>query len=532
MKKLWQKFCCLLGYHKFEVPPEPLSRPWHRCKVCGHSKAWWMLVAVLPLLALCGCQSPPLPRPMRVSVDLPPEPPDPVARAFAVPAQPEWIVPNVHPGIGPGKMIVENGVGYVSFDTNLLCFRTDQPATQRVLVLANWVYGNHDNAGGFAISGNVLLLSARDPSFGPHHVQEYTLTDWQDGLPTRAVFVTQKDHAGYKASSSRVARMANGIAVIASQGFVYSTLYRNAAGVYSTNFHSLLPWPSPGSVFEMAVRADDAGRLWLYETHDASEGTTTLTRFVERDGRLELHDFNAKLFSKEDALAVDNEFAYLQITDDARCISYQAAKDSISACQPDWWRFCHVNIVELEMFQPVGGHIFPRSVRNDGGQNLWWTQTWKANETYVSQASTNLTTWTDLQVLDVASAAPTSRAEFHAVNPFFVGGQSLPAQFYLRSTPLNYRRILRHTTPEFVERSFSYCSLTTLPNNGIGYHLMPFNVPACTQQETEWRMVGSNESSVADYGRFAQGSGWAFIRRVKKNPPQPDEMVWHLKKLA
>lgn len=424
-------------------------------------------------------------------------------------------------------MVVANGVGYVSFDTNLLCFRTDQPAQQRVLVLDRWSYGNSDNAGGFAVKGNILLLSARDPAMGPHHVQEYTLTDWVDGLPTRAVFVTQKDYATYKASSSRVAALAKGIAVVATKGFEYWTVYRDEHGVYSTNFYPLLPWPSPGSVFEMAVRSDDSGRLWLYETHDASEGTTVLARFVERDGKLALYDFNAKLFSKEDALAVDNEFAYLQITDDGRCISYQAALNSISACLPDWWRFCHVNIVELEIFTPTGGHIFPKSVRNDGGQNLYWTQTYSASETYVSQASTNLVTWTDLNVLDVASAVPTGLAEFHAVNPFFAGGQPLPATFYLKSTPLNYKRVLRHTTPEFAERSFSYCSLTTLPNNGVGYHLMPFNVPACEQQETQWRIVGSNELSVADYGRFAQGYGWAFIRRVNSGV-----VTWHLKKLA
>lgn len=463
-------------------------------------------------LALCGCKTQQSVRHV-VAAALPPEP---MAAVFAVPAQPEWSVPNVHPGIGPSHLVVENGVGYVSFDTNLLCFLVAQPNSQRVLLLDHWSYGNTDNSGGFGVSGNVLLLSADDPAGGPNHVQEYTLTDWVGGLPTRAVFVTQRDYSTSKGSFSRVAKFPSGRLMAVTtrqQGWTYDTIDRAPNGVYTTNFFSLLPWPSPGNLLELAVREDDAGRPWLFGWQDASEGTVTLTRFCERDGKLALYDFNPKFVYKTDgALAADNECVWAQITDDARFISYQAAKDSITACQPTWYRFCHVNIVETEIFQPVGGHIFPTTVHNDGGQNLWWTQTWKADETYVSQASTNLTDWLDLNVLSRTPTAP-GRAEFHSTNPYFFGGQPLPRTFYVKSTPLNYRRSLRHTTPEFAERSFSYCSLVSLPNNGIGYFLMPFNVPACTQQDTQWRIVGSPDVSPCDYARFSQGYGWAFIKR-------------------
>lgn len=437
--------------------------------------------------------------------ELPPLPPDPLPlttaqrEALIIAAE---IPVAVDIGTSTRRIHKNQSVFALQYDSKLLVW--SDAGAWRELTLTNWDNTHRGGGSDFAISGNRLVVSGQGLNFTPNDIHEFALTDWSDGLPTRAVPITKLKYSTWDGRDTAALTTSSGAIMVAtvrhSVGGYQNDIAFCSSGKWSIQQRDYVPPDSIPSFQINAAQAED-GRIVILLCKD-SGALIKMARWVERGEQLVFDDFDT-LIGPGGELTPDHENPWLSV--DWPLLGYQSASWSKPGCD---FRLAREAIAKVSVETQAPRPAITSWAIDHQLVYLSWPNT--PGLIYRPEASVDLKEWRAIQLWDWDEAD----GENHIVgfNPFH-NTANPPAQMFLSVKVINYKVSLIELLPPYVERAFPSLKLVR-GADAVDYFIRPLDTPACAENIWYRATLGAASANPPiDYKVIAYGCGWAVIQR-------------------
>lgn len=470
---------------------------------------------VFLILFICGCsatktervsysnQASAVREAIRTRVLAPPPVPSPVHLTVVN----EWPLTNMEI-VTQAQRIAHDGTLHVAlYDDKIRLWRTGPDNCE--LILTNWLTRFGNAAAG--LRNNILVVAGIGANFGPLILQEYVLTDWNNGFPSRAVFITERNWSTWEGRDIRILVTDIGGFFVATcrhtGGWQNDIAYRSPAGIWSTSYYEYAPNDFiPSFQLEVGQTSDHSIRICMNKD---SSGKIMQATFVERDNDIAFKSFGEFLGSEDGEMSPDPEIPgmYSCNEDGVFEISCKTVWGSEPGCDT---RLAYPFIAEFEILPPpsVKPDIISKSLVIDF-QNVSFRFWSVPDQRYVPKVSTDLSTWLSIKPHPTGNFSTPTQTYFKGFNPFY--SESIPfTNLFFTVEAVNWRPRLVYRVPTFTERSWP--PLKLFRSNGVLHYLIsPLSPPDCLVGV--WNRDG--DPTPLDFDIMIMGSdGWAIIRRA------------------